>query len=155
MSDIDRRLAELGITLPTPVVPAQNYVPFVRTGHLVVISGQLCFGPDGSLAMRHIGKLGGTISDEVGREAARFCAINVLAQVKAALGSLDLVSRCVRLGGFFNVTLDYHGVSSVMNGASDLMVEVFGEKGRHTRSTIGCMVPRNAVAEVEATFEAA
>ncbi len=153
MNSAEQRLAARGITLPSPVVPAQNYVPFVQTGNLLVISGQLCFGPDGKIASQHIGKLGETITTEEGKVAARLSAINVLAQVKAAVGDLDKVVRCVRLGGFFNVTLDYKDVSQAMNGASDLMVEVFGEKGRHARTTIGYIVPRGAIAEIEGMFE--
>jgi enamine deaminase RidA (YjgF/YER057c/UK114 family) len=153
MSTAEQRLAELGITLPSPVVPIQNYVPFVRTGNLLVIAGQLCFGPDGKIAPEHTGRLGETISTEEGKVAARLSAINVLAQVKAAIGDLDKVVRCVRLGGFFNVAPGYGDASISMNGASDLMVEVFGGKGRHARTTIGCAVPRNAAAEVDGMFE--
>src|SRR5262245_28992630 len=120
MSTAEQRLAGLGITLPSPVAPIQNYVPFVRTGNLLVISGQLCFAPDGKIAPKHTGRLGETISTEEGKLAARLCAINVLAQVKAAAGDLDKVVRCVRLGGFFNVAPDYADVSAAMNGASDL-----------------------------------
>ncbi len=153
MNSAEERLAALGITLPSPVTPAQNYVPFVQTGNLLIVSGQLCFGPDGKIAAQHIGRLGENITTEEGKIAARLCAINVLAQVKAAVGDLDKVVRCVRLGGFFNATLDYKEASQAMNGASDLMVEVFGEKGRHARTTIGCIVPRGAIAEVEGMFE--
>jgi enamine deaminase RidA (YjgF/YER057c/UK114 family) len=156
MGAIDRRLQELGITLPTPAAPVANYVPFVRTGNLVVISGQLCFGPDGKLGAGHIGKVGGEVSPEAGVAAARLCAINVLAQLKTAVGDLDKVVRCVRLGGFINVVPTFAAVPQVMNGASDLMVEVFGDKGRHARSTIGVAeLPADAAVEVEAMFEVA
>ena len=155
MSAVEQRLASLGITLPTPVAPAANYVPFVRTGNLIVISGQLCFGPDGKLLPEHKGKLGGTVSMEQGREAARLCAINVLAQVKAAIGNLDRVERCVRLGGFINAMMDFEPLAMVMNGASDLMVEALGDKGRHARSTVGVIVPLGASVEVEGMFEIA
>jgi enamine deaminase RidA (YjgF/YER057c/UK114 family) len=153
MSTAEQRLAARGIALPAPVAPIQNYVPFVRTGNLLVISGQLCFGPDGKIAPQHTGRLGGTISTEEGKIAARLCAINVLAQVKAAIGDLDKVVRCVRLGGFFNAAPDYEDAPAAMNGASDLMVEVFGDKGRHARTTVGCVLPRNAAAEVDGIFE--
>jgi enamine deaminase RidA (YjgF/YER057c/UK114 family) len=153
MSSAEQRLTALGITLPSPAVPLQNYVPFVRTGNLLVIAGQLCFGPDGNIAPQHTGRLGETIGTDEGKMAARLCAINILAQVKAAIGDLDKVARCVRLGGFFNVAPDYVDVSQAMNGASDLMVEVFGDKGRHARTTIGCVIPRNAAAEVDGMFE--
>jgi enamine deaminase RidA (YjgF/YER057c/UK114 family) len=153
---IDAKLAELGIVLPTPAAPVANYVPFVRTGSLLVVSGQICLGPDGKIAPEHKGKLGAEVSAEAGYAAARLCAINVLAQTKAALGSLDKVVRCVRLGGFINAVPTYSTVPAVMNGASDLMVAVFGDAGRHARSTIGVAeLPADAAVEVEAMFEVA
>lgn len=153
---IDAKLAELGIVLPTPAAPVANYVPFVRTGNLLVVSGQICLGPDGKIAPEHKGKLGAEVSAEAGYAAARLCAINVLAQTKAALGSLDKVVRCVRLGGFINAVPTYSTVPAVMNGASDLMVAVFGDAGRHARSTIGVAeLPADAAVEVEAMFEVA
>ena len=156
MSTVDRKLAELGIVLPTPAAPVANYVPFVLTGNQLVVSGQVALGPDGKLAERHKGKLGGNISAEAGLEAARFCAINVLAQAKAALGDLDRIVRCVRLGGFINAQPDFLTVPAIMNGASDLMVSVLGDKGRHARSTIGVAVlPFDSAVEVEALFEVA
>ncbi|CEJ12813.1 Endoribonuclease L-PSP [bacterium YEK0313] len=152
MSTIANRLAELGITLPTPVAPIANYVPFVRTGNQLVVSGQISLAPEGLLA----GKLGGGVSIEDGQKAARQAAINVLAQIQAAVGNLDNVVRIVRLGGFINCTPDFVDAPKVMNGASDLMVEVFGEKGRHARSTIGvAALPVNAAVEVEALVEIA
>jgi enamine deaminase RidA (YjgF/YER057c/UK114 family) len=154
MSAIAARLAELGITLPTPAAPVANYVPFVRTGNLVVISGQICLGLDGKLSPAHTGKLGAEISPEVGKEAARLCAINLLAQLQAATGDLEAVVRCVRLGGFINVVPTFAAVAQVMNGASDLMVEVLGDAGRHARSTIGVAeLPMDAAVEVEGMFE--
>ncbi len=154
MSQVERKLAELGITLPTPAAPVANYVPFVRAGNLVVVSGQICLGPDGKLADAHKGKLGAEVSPERGQEAARLCAINVLAQLKSAIGDLDKVVRCVRLGGFINAVPTFAAVPVVMNGASDLMVAVFGDRGRHARSTIGVAVlPADAAVEVEAMFE--
>ena len=154
MSTIDTRLAALGITLPQAAAPIANYVPAVLTGNLLVISGQLCLGPDGKLAARHTGKLGAAVTAEAGVEAARFCAINLLAQAKAALGSLDRIVRCVRLGGFINCTPDFATLPVIMNGASDLMVEVLGDAGRHARSTVGMtQLPLSAAVEVEAMFE--
>jgi enamine deaminase RidA (YjgF/YER057c/UK114 family) len=154
MSQVEKKLGELGITLPTPAAPVANYVPFVRTGNLVIISGQICYGPDGKLSDAHKGKLGAEVSPEKGQEAARFCAINVLAQLKSAVGDLDKVVRCVRLGGFINAVPTFPTVPVVMNGASDLMVAVFGDKGRHARSTIGvAQLPADAAVEVEAMFE--
>lgn len=156
MSTIDRKLADMGIVLPTPAAPVANYVPFVISGHQLVISGQVAFGTDGKLADRHKGKLGGSVTSEAGVEAARFCAINVLAQAKAALGDLDRIVRCVRLGGFINAQPDFTTVPAIMNGASDLMVALLGDKGRHARSTIGVAVlPFDSAVEVEAIFEIA
>lgn len=154
MSIIEKRLAELGVSLPQAVAPIANYVPAVLSGNLLVISGQLCLGPDGKLADRHKGKLGADVSAEAGVEAARFSAINLLAQAKAVLGNLDRIERCVRLGGFINCTTDFATLPAIMNGASDLMVEVLGEKGRHARSTVGmAQLPLSAAVEVEAMFE--
>jgi enamine deaminase RidA (YjgF/YER057c/UK114 family) len=154
MSKIEQRLTALGVTLPSPAAPVANYVPFVMTGNLLVISGQICFGMDGKLAPEHKGKLGGTVSAEQGVAAARLCGINVLAQAKAALGDLDRITRCVRLGGFINAMPDYAALPAIMNGASDLMVEALGDIGRHARSTIGVAeLPVDAAVEVEAMFE--
>ena len=154
MGKVEQKLADLGITLPTPAAPIANYVPFVITGTQLVLSGQVALGPDGKLADRHKGKLGGAVSTEAGVEAARLCAINVLAQAKAALGDLDRIVRCVRLGGFINAQPDFTTVPAIMNGASDLMVAVFGDQGRHARSTIGVAVlPGDSAVEVEAIFE--
>ena len=149
---VDDALAKLGITLPTPAAPVANYVPFVRTGTLLTVSGQLCFGADGKLVA--VGQLGGAVSMEDGANAARACAINLLAQVKAAVGNLDKVVRVVRLGGFINSAPGFADGPKVMNGASDLMVAVFGDKGRHARSTVGvAALPANAAVEVEGLFE--
>jgi len=154
MSAIESRLAALGITLPQPVAPVANYVPYRISGNLLIIAGQVCMGPDGKLAERHKGKLGGTVSMEDGSEAARFCAINVLAQAKAALGDLDRIAACLRLGGFIAATPDFIALPQVMNGASNLMVEVLGEAGKHARSTVGVPVlPLDCAVEVEGMFE--
>lgn len=154
MNAIETRLAELGITLPNAAAPLANYVPYVRAGDLVFISGQLCLGADGRIDPAHKGKLGAGVADEAGRAAARACAINLIAQLKSAIGDLDRVTRCVRLGGFINCTPDYPSVPVIMNGASDLMVEVFGDRGRHARSTIGvAQLPLDAAVEVEAVFQ--
>ena len=150
------RLHALGITLPTPTPPLANYMPSVISGNILVISGQLCFGLDGKIKPEHLGKLGREVSHEHGVEAAKLCAINVLAQAQAALGRLDLIIRCVRLGGFINAAPDFEALAPVMNGASDFMVSVLGDKGRHARSTIGvAQLPANAAVEVEAMFEIA
>ena len=151
---VEQKLASLGITLPTPAAPVANYVAFVKSGNLLTVSGQLCFGPDGKLVAK--GQLGGAVSMEDGVKAARACAINLLAQVKAAVGDLDKVVRVVRLGGFINSAPGYGDGPKVMNGASDLMVEVFGDKGRHARSTVGvAALPAEAAVEVEGLFEIA
>ena len=149
---IEKKLTNLGITLPTPVSPIANYVPFVRTGNLLLISGQLCFGADGKLVAK--GQLGGGVSIEEGQKAGRACAVNLLAQLRAALGDLDKVRRVVRLGGFINSTPGFTDGPKVMNGASDLMVEVFADKGRHARTTVGvAALPADAAIEVEGLFE--
>ena len=149
---VEKKLASLGISLPAPATPIANYVPFVRSGNMLVVSGQLCFGADGNLAAR--GQLGGGVSMDDGQKAARACAVNLLAQLRAALGDLDKVTRVVRLGGFINSAPGFTDGPKVMNGASDLMVEVFGEKGRHARSTVGvAALPANAAVEVEGQFE--
>ena len=154
MSKVEARIQSLGITLPKAAAPIANYVPAILTGNLLVISGQLCFGPVGTLADRHKGKLGADVSDAAGVEAARFSAINLLAQAKAALGDLDRIERCVRLGGFIACTPDFPSLPMIMNGASDLIVEVLGDKGRHARTTVGmAQLPISAAVEVEAIFE--
>jgi enamine deaminase RidA (YjgF/YER057c/UK114 family) len=151
---IEQKLVAMGIKLHTPAAPVANYVGFVRTGSLLVVSGQVCFGADGKLIAK--GKLGAGVSIEQGVEAARGCAVNILAQVKAAIGDLDKVTRVVRLGGFVNAAPDFIDGPKVLNGASDLMVAAFGDKGRHARSTIGvAALPSDAAVEVEAMFEVA
>jgi enamine deaminase RidA (YjgF/YER057c/UK114 family) len=149
---IEKKLSGLGVTLPTPASPIANYVPFVRSGNVLVVSGQICFGLDGKLVAK--GQLGAGVSIEDGQKAARACAINLLAQLKAALGDLDKVTRVMRLGGFINSAPGFTDGPKVMNGASDLMVEVFGDKGRHARATVGVSaLPADAAVEVEGLFE--
>jgi enamine deaminase RidA (YjgF/YER057c/UK114 family) len=149
---IEKKLSGLGITLPTPASPIANYVPFVRSGNILVVSGQVCFGNDGKLVVK--GQLGAGVSVEDGQKAARACAINLLAQLKTALGDLDKVVRVMRLGGFINASPGFTEGPKVMNGASDLMVEVFGDKGRHARTTVGVSaLPADAAVEVEGLFE--
>ena len=135
-----------------PRPPVANYVPFVRTGQVLVVSGQICADEDGKLIAK--GRLGAEVSIEAGQRAARLCGINLLAHVKAALGDLDKVVRVVRLGGFINSAAGFADGAKVMNGASDLMVEVFADRGRHARSTIGvAALPLDAAVEVEGFFE--
>jgi len=149
---VEKKLADLGLALPAPASPVANYIPFVRVGALLFVSGQICFDAGGKLVAK--GKLGGGISVEDGQKAARACAVNLLAQVKAALGDLDKVVRVVRLGGFINSDPAFLDGPKVMNGASDLMVAVFGDKGRHARTTVGVAVlPADATVEVEGVFE--
>jgi enamine deaminase RidA (YjgF/YER057c/UK114 family) len=149
---VEKKLQELGIALATPPAPIANYVPFVRSGNMLTISGQICLGADGKLVAK--GQLGGGVSIEDGQKAARACALNVLAQVKAALGDLDKVTRVIRLGGFINSVAGYPDGPKVMNGASDVMVAVFGDKGKHARSTVGVSaLPADAAVEVEGLFE--
>ncbi len=146
------RLQELGIELPEPPAPAANYVPWVKTGNLVFISGQVPF-KDGGLQFR--GKVGDTFSLEEGQQAARLCALNIIAVLQQACeGDLDRVTRCVKLGGFVNCPADFGQQPQVINGASDLMVEVFGDKGRHARFAVGAPVlPFDVAVEVDAVFE--
>jgi enamine deaminase RidA (YjgF/YER057c/UK114 family) len=151
---VESKLTELGLTLPALAAPIANYVGFVRTGDLLFVSGQLCLGADGKLVAK--GKLGAEVSIEDGQKAARACAVNLLAQIKAAVGDLDRVVRVVRLGGFISSVPSFLDGPKVMNGASDLMVTVFGDKGRHARTTIGVAVlPLDAAVEVEGLFEVA
>ena len=150
---VEKKLAELGIALPTPASPVANYIPFVRVGALLFVSGQICLDASGKLVAK--GKLNG-VSLEDGQKAARACAVNVLVQVKAALGDLDKIKQVVRLGGFINSDPAFLDGPKVMNGASDLMVAVFADKGRHARTTVGVAVlPGDAAVEVEGVFEVA
>jgi len=149
---VEKKLTSLGITLPTPASPIANYVAFTRSGNLLIVSGQLCFGADGQLVAK--GQLGGRVTVENGQKAARASAVNLLAQTKAALGDLDQVKRVLRLGGFISSAPGFTDGPKVMNGASDLMVEVFGDKGRHARTTVGVSaLPADAAVEVEGMFE--
>jgi enamine deaminase RidA (YjgF/YER057c/UK114 family) len=148
MSRIDDRLKALGIALPTPSAPVANYIPFVTVGDLVFVSGQISNGPDGLVK----GKLGGELTVEAGQAAARLCGISLLAQIKAACGGdLDRVKQVVKLGGFVNATPDFVDIPKVINGCSDLMVDVFGDAGRHARSAVACpTLPLGAAVEVDA-----
>ena len=149
---IEGRLAELKIVLPQAAAPVANYVPAVRSGDLLFIAGQIC---QWNGERRFIGKLGGEISLEQGEEAARLCALNILAQAKGALGGdLDRILRCVRLGAFVNCTADFTQQPQVANGASNLMVELLGDAGRHARAAVGVnALPGGVAVEVDAVFE--
>jgi enamine deaminase RidA (YjgF/YER057c/UK114 family) len=156
MSHIAQRLEDLGLELPHPAAPVANYVPFTRAGPLLFVSGQLPFGPDGKISPAYSGKLGPRSSVEAVTAAARVCAINLIAQAQSAVADLDKIVQVVRLGGFFNVDGSFDPLSIAMNGASDLMAEVFGDRGRHSRTAVGVAhVPFNALVEIEATFEIA
>lgn len=149
---IEARLKELGIELPQPATPVANYVPFTTSGNLVFVSGQIC---QWNGELRFVGKLGAGIGIADGREAAKLCALNILAHLRVACGGdLDRVRRCLRLGGFVNCTPEFTDMPQVVNGASDLMVAVFGDSGRHARAAVGMSsLPGGVAVEVEATFE--
>ena len=151
MSRIDTRLTELGITLPAAPAPAANYVPFVRTGNMLWISGQISNGADGLIK----GKLGADMDVAAGAAASRACGLSIIAQAKAACGGdLDKVARVVKLVGFVNSTADFVDQPKVINGASDLMVEVFGDAGRHARSAVSAVsLPLGVAVEIEAVIE--
>lgn len=150
---IAARLAELGLELPPAPTPAANYVPFVITGNLVFIAGQVSGNPQG----HHKGKLGSERSVEEGKEAAKACAMNILAQLSAALGGdLDRVKRAVKLGGFVNCDPGFDQMPAVVNGASDTLVAVFGDAGRHARFAVGAPnLPAGYSVEIDAIFEIA
>lgn len=149
---IDARLTELGIVLPAAMAPVANYVPFTMAGDLVFVSGQL---PAENGKVSFTGKLGEQISMEQGQAAARLCFVNVLVHLKAACsGDLDRIRKVVRLGGFIAAPPSFTALAQVMNGASDLAVAVFGDAGRHARSTIGVPVlPLDGAVEVEGIFQ--
>lgn len=151
MSKTAECLAALGLDIPAPVAPVANYVPFVRRGHELFISGQVSMTPHGLIK----GKLGADLSVEQGAEAAKACAINLIAQMKAALdGDLERVQRVVKLTAFVNCTPDFTDQPKVVNGASDLMVAVFGDAGRHARAAVGApSLPLGAAVEIDAVIE--
>ena len=151
---VEARLKELGITLPAPPAPVAGYVPSVVSGNLVFVSGQITLTPDGLKYCRRVGK---DLSADDGKEAARLCAVNLVAQVKAACGGdLDRVRRCVKLTVFVNASADFRQHPEVANGASDLLVEIFGEAGKHARAALGAgSLPRGVACEVEGIFEIA
>ena len=153
MPGIDQRLRQLGITLPQPTAPVANYVPFVRAGPLLHVSGQVSVDSSGGIK----GTVGTEVDLETARRAARLCGVNLLAQMKAACGGdLERVRRVVRLGGFVQAGPEFFDIPAVINGASDLMVEVFGDAGRHARSAVGVYrLPLNFAVEVDAVVEIA
>lgn len=150
---IHARLEALGITLPEAPAPAANYVPFVQSGNLVFVSGQIANGPDGLI----LGRLGENMDAEAGYKAARACGLSLIAQLRAACkGDLERLVRVVKLGGFVNSTAEFTDQPKVINGCSDLMVEVFGDKGRHARAAVGVpALPLGVAVEIEGIFEIA
>ena len=152
MSKIEDRLSELGIVLPAPVAPVANYAPFVRAGAMLHISGQVSLDAGGGIK----GVVGEDVTMESAKAAARLCGVNLIAQMKAALGELDAVARIVKLGGFVQAGPGFFEIPQVVNGCSDLMVEVFGERGKHARSAVGVYrLPMNFAVEVDAIVEIA
>ena len=151
MGVFEDRLADMGVTLPKAPAPAANYVPYVVTGNVVHVSGQISQGPDGFIT----GKLGADLTVEEGQAAARACAISLLAQVKAACGGdLDRLVRVVKLGGFVNSTPDFTDQPAVINGASDFMVAALGDAGRHARAAVSAgSLPFGVAVEIDGVFE--
>lgn len=147
---VSNRLKAAGVTLPDARPPVANYVPFAITGNLLFISGQVSITPEGLIK----GRLGEDMTLEQGQQAARACAINLITQMQSALGDLERVTRIVKLGGFVNAAGDFTDIPKVVNGCSDLMVEIFGDKGRHARAAVACPVlPMGAAVEVDAVVE--
>ena len=151
---VEARLKELNIVLPTPPAPVASYVPYVASGKNLFISGQVTLTPEG---LKYIGSVGKELSLEDGKAAARLCALNAIAQAKAACGGdLERIKRVVKLTVFVNCAAGFAQQPEVANGASDLFVEIFGEAGKHARSAVGAVsLPRNVATEVEAIFEIA
>ncbi len=150
MTRPEDRLDQLGIVLPAPMKPVATYVPFVMSGNLLFVSGQVSATAEG----RILGRLGDDMELSAGQHAARICGINLIAQCKAALGELSRVRRVVKLGGFVNCAPHFTDIPQVVNGCSDLMVEVFGDAGRHARSAVACPVlPLGVAVEIDGIFE--
>lgn len=151
--EVENRLKTMGVTLPTPAAPTATYQPTVESRGMLYVSGQVSISPSGE---KVLGKVGREIDVETGRKAARLCAINLLAQAKAALGDLDRVRRFVKLTGFVNCVPDFTDMPKVINGCSDFLVEVMGERGAHARSAVGvASLPLGVAVEVEAIIEIA
>lgn len=151
MSKVEERLAAAGITVPNPIAPIANYVPFVRSGTQIFIAGQVSLDGSGGV----LGTVGVDVDMETAQKAARLCGVNLIAQMKAACdGDLDRVVRVVKLGGFVQCGPDFYDIPTVLNGCSDLMVEAFGDAGRHARAAVGVYkLPRNFAVEVDAVVE--
>ena len=149
---VEQRLTEMGVALPNPAAPAANYIPFITTGNMIFVSGQITI-LNGEL--HYLGKVGDTLNVDDGYKAARICAINLIAQVKeACFGDLDRVTQVVKLGGFVNCTPDFTDQPKVINGASDLISEAFGDRGKHARFAVGASsLPLGVAVEVDGVFE--
>lgn len=148
---VDQRLAELGVELPDAPAPAANYVPYTVSGNQLIVSGQITMGPNG---LEYVAKLGADADVETGQAAARLCAINILAQAKAALGDLDRITQVLKIQGFVNSTPDFTQHPAVVNGASDFLVEVLGDAGKHARAAVGMgSLPLGVAVEVDAIIE--
>ena len=152
MSDtVEKALEARGMTLPTASAPAGSYVPVVRTGNLLFVAGQIPMGPNG---VEYVGRCGEDTSTESGQAAARLCVLNILAQVKAAIGDFDNLVRIVKLNGYVNSTPGFKDHPKVINGASDLLVEIFGDRGRHARAAVGVAnLPFGVAVEIEGVVE--
>ena len=149
---VNQRLTDMGVELPNPAAPAANYIPFITTGNMIFVSGQITI-LNGEL--HYLGKVGDTLNVDDGYKAARICAINLIAQVKeACFGDLDRVTQVVKLGGFVNCTPDFTDQPKVINGASDLISEAFGDSGKHARFAVGVSsLPMGVAVEVDGVFE--
>lgn len=151
MNSIETKLASLKLQLPKITTPLANYLPCTITGSSVFVSGQL---PQSDGKVHFVGKLGEGITEQEGMEAAQLCMLNILAQLQAALGSLEKVKRCLKITGFVNATADFIAHPKIVNGASDLIVALFGDAGKHARAAVGVSsLPLGAAVEVEAIFE--
>lgn len=152
MSDtVEKAIEALGLSLPAAAAPAGSYVPVVRTGDLLFVAGQIPMGPN---VPEHVGRCGETATVEDGQAAARLCALNILAQVKAEIGDFDNLVRVVKINGYVNSTPDFGDHPKVINGASDLLVDVLGERGRHARAAVGVAnLPFGVAVEIEAVVE--
>ena len=149
MGKYEKKLKSLGVILPNAPAPAANYVPFVKVDSLVYVSGQISLGPNGLIK----GILGKDMAVEQGKLAARQCAINLLAQVKVACdGDLDRLTQVIKLGGFVNSTPNFFEQPSIINGASDFLVEILGENGRHARTAVGAILPLGVAVEIDGIF---
>lgn len=148
---VDQRLAELGVELLDAPAPAANYVPYTISGNQLIVSGQITMGPNG---LEYVAKLGADADVETGQAAARLCAINILAQAKAALGDLDRITQVLKIQGFVNATPDFTQHPAVINGASDFLVEVLGDAGKHARAAVGMgSLPLGVAVEIDAIIE--